>query len=310
MPSFAWTTVLLGPPTRTGAVVPFTLGGHGTRRAPGRCGFACPPNGSPRRRGAVVPHRAPGGRGGLPARRRPGEPAPLRRPLGGVRRPGQPHGGSHASRRRRCVRRLRAHPDDDVRAAVPCRPPGRARAAAVRGRRPGRSASAAGTRLPAVAGPPRPEDPRVCGDDSRERERTGTRTEDPRVCGDDRTLLSSTPAPTGRPPRVRGRLSWGVARGRAGRKTPACAGTTNQRDLTMCVIREDPRVCGDGRDAGGCRPHAQGRPPRVRGRHERSTREPAPSPRRSRGPRCSTRKSSRSIDSFGTGRPDWTPTAR
>jgi hypothetical protein len=44
MPSFAWTTVLLGPPTRTGAVVPFTLGGHGTRRAPGRCRFPARPS--------------------------------------------------------------------------------------------------------------------------------------------------------------------------------------------------------------------------------------------------------------------------
>mgnify|MGYP001442432065 CR=1 FL=1 len=111
--------------------------------------------------------------------------------------------------------------------------------------------------------------------------------EDPRGCGDDRGSAASDRCLSGRPPRVRGRhrdLGFGCAqvgrpprvRGRrptrlrlprAGRKTPAGAGTTGPGHSRPPATAEDPRGCGDDGIGAGRSWPAEGRPPRVRGRH-------------------------------------------
>ena len=128
----------------------------------------------------------------------------------------------------------------------------------VRGRRP----------LTGSRGRPARKTPAGAGTTRRSRTRTSWRSEDPRGCGDDLRVGWVQPAPTGRPPRVRGRH----ARLPLGRvlvgKTPAGAGTTQRKGLAEPAAEEDPRGCGDDVSQSSIVPSAGGRPPRVRGRRE------------------------------------------
>ena len=91
-------------------------------------------------------------------------------------------------------------------------------------------------------------------------------SEDPRGCGDDSRDPESGSHTAGRPPRVRGRLAGEPGRGAVGRKTPAGAGTTSGRASRSKRRGEDPRGCGDDTPADLAAKTERGRPPRVRGR--------------------------------------------
>ena len=98
--------------------------------------------------------------------------------------------------------------------------------------------------------------------------------EDPRACGDESGDRPAIAAPTGRPPRVRGRGLVDFPEGQGGWKTPARAGTRFRRRTCGTGSPEDPRACGDETNGGCPVQDPKGRPPRVRGRARRGSRRP------------------------------------
>ena len=94
----------------------------------------------------------------------------------------------------------------------------------------------------------------------------------PRGCGENGLLTKLFRVVAGSPPRMRGkqymqdpeRLSHGI--------TPADAGKTKVPVLTICLVSDHPRGCGENSVAKQKRAAAQGSPPRMRGklRHSHS----------------------------------------
>ena len=89
----------------------------------------------------------------------------------------------------------------------------------------------------------------------------------PRVCGENRTSTLSEPATAGSPPRMRGKLHPCHKQRRLAGITPAYAGKTRFRPLTVARDRDHPRVCGEN-CCSPCNVGSQkGSPPRMRGKH-------------------------------------------
>ena len=137
---------------------------------------------------------------------------------------------------------------------------------------PGKTPARAGT---AIAGEAHEvqvaEDPRAGGDG-------GVRADivdrgwgkTPRAGGDGHTRRSPVCSTKGRPPRGRGRPPTQFPCCSLGRKTPARAGTADQSYSRRLSDGEDPRTGGDGQRPKPDLMQQEGRPPRGRGRRQRS----------------------------------------
>ena len=88
----------------------------------------------------------------------------------------------------------------------------------------------------------------------------------PRVCGEKPMQLSSTSAPSGSPPRVRGKGSCGQLTRLLIRITPACAGKRLRLGCRKSETKDHPRVCGEKPRVDCPRLACPGSPPRVRGK--------------------------------------------
>ena len=87
----------------------------------------------------------------------------------------------------------------------------------------------------------------------------------PRVCGEQHITPAHAISSTGSPPRVRGAVLASFLGGVVTRITPACAGSRFACSLTVTVIEDHPRVCGEQRAQHSYRALVYGSPPRVRG---------------------------------------------
>ncbi len=92
------------------------------------------------------------------------------------------------------------------------------------------------------------------------------RKDHPRVCGENHTKGGHRNEKIGSPPRVRGKQPFEQCVANEVRITPACAGKTPKRSISLNVTGDHPRVCGENlclhlRDF-----HTRGSPPRVRGK--------------------------------------------
>ena len=92
------------------------------------------------------------------------------------------------------------------------------------------------------------------------------RWDHPRVCGEKPMQLSSTSAPSGSPPRVRGKGSCGQLTRLLIRITPACAGKSNRNCNCTSRFEDHPRVCGEKFLNPLLYLWLLGSPPRVRGK--------------------------------------------
>ena len=88
----------------------------------------------------------------------------------------------------------------------------------------------------------------------------------PRVCGEKVALLVQHHADIGSPPRLRGKVRWGLALEYGYRITPAFAGKSLRISVMVAVNRDHPRVCGEKRVWLLLRRVFQGSPPRLRGK--------------------------------------------
>ena len=83
--------------------------------------------------------------------------------------------------------------------------------------------------------------------------------------------LTYQAAAPGSPPRVRGKLDGVDADLQGGRLTPACAGKTPRVNGDNMEPGAHPRVCGENCDDMACTMSGPGSPPRVRGKHIRTS---------------------------------------
>ena len=89
----------------------------------------------------------------------------------------------------------------------------------------------------------------------------------PRVCGEHNTGVYALSDCTGSSPRMRGTRTqnalscdvWGII--------PAYAGNTEDASLTLSIVEDHPRVCGEHRGDGAGRSGYEGSSPRMRGTH-------------------------------------------
>ena len=86
------------------------------------------------------------------------------------------------------------------------------------------------------------------------------------MCGENAMRNSSSVAPWGSPPRVRGKLGSFDEITFSTRITPACAGKTSAKVFLTRNIKDHPRVCGENRERFRKENEQKGSPPRVRGK--------------------------------------------
>ena len=87
----------------------------------------------------------------------------------------------------------------------------------------------------------------------------------PRVCGEKTSMVVSSFASRGSPPRVRGEVKHRLSASCAPRITPACAGRREKRSNRHATKLDHPRVCGEKPFSASHRILKMGSPPRVRG---------------------------------------------
>ena len=88
----------------------------------------------------------------------------------------------------------------------------------------------------------------------------------PRVCGEKCSTTCRTCAPSGSPPRMRGKGGVFPGAVRADGITPAYAGKRPGNVSGAHNVWDHPRVCGEKRRSSWCRPCSGGSPPRMRGK--------------------------------------------
>ena len=87
----------------------------------------------------------------------------------------------------------------------------------------------------------------------------------PRVCGEQSAISAPQATHWGSPPRVRGAVPLMGALGTMRRITPACAGSSPPKSVTVLSSTDHPRVCGEQREYMSASQLKRGSPPRVRG---------------------------------------------
>ena len=106
--------------------------------------------------------------------------------------------------------------------------------------------------------------------------RTGV-SDHPRACGENACKILNQPFPLGSPPRMRGKPFTLPAKKRRERITPAHAGKTLEQQRHNSACADHPRACGENGLVQLRRSHAQGSPPRMRGKlHARTVDECQP----------------------------------
>ena len=74
----------------------------------------------------------------------------------------------------------------------------------------------------------------------------------------------------GSPPRMRGKLWWGVRKAYKARITPAHAGKTNDMESPFPLLADHPRACGENALMIFLKSSVTGSPPRMRGKPSRA----------------------------------------
>ena len=86
------------------------------------------------------------------------------------------------------------------------------------------------------------------------------------MCGEKRSWAAERTAPSGSPPRVRGKVATIASIGTSGRITPACAGKRILAASLSKILEDHPRVCGEKLWVPINPSALRGSPPRVRGK--------------------------------------------
>ena len=86
------------------------------------------------------------------------------------------------------------------------------------------------------------------------------------MCGEKNPMPMNATSRTGSPPRVRGKASLSMVPTPILRITPACAGKRAFLPVSVLVVRDHPRVCGEKSVCVHPVPVCAGSPPRVRGK--------------------------------------------
>ena len=92
------------------------------------------------------------------------------------------------------------------------------------------------------------------------------RKDHPRVCGEKVNMIKYTRQPQGSPPRMRGKVVFGLVCHAAGGITPAYAGKRTVRGACPLWTRDHPRVCGEKTLTNRNTRVGAGSPPRMRGK--------------------------------------------
>ena len=109
--------------------------------------------------------------------------------------------------------------------------------------------------------------PRGCGENQTTDRGKGSSRDHPRGCGENIITAIAEAAPTGLPPRMRGKLRKGIVFLTIKRITPADAGKTYRLRVALDAVGDYPRGCGENFATATNSSNGAGSPPRMRGKH-------------------------------------------